>query len=47
MIPKPFARVTVAYAQPTKVLATTSRAAADEGSRFEALLNEAVEIASG
>jgi lysophospholipid acyltransferase (LPLAT)-like uncharacterized protein len=47
MIPKPFARVTVAYAVPTKVLASTSRAAADEGPRFERLLNEAVEIAGG
>ena len=28
MIPKPFARLTVAYGAPTKVLATTSRAAA-------------------
>ena len=47
MIPKPFARLTVAYGAPTKVLATTSRAAAEEGSRFERLLNEAVEIAGG
>jgi lysophospholipid acyltransferase (LPLAT)-like uncharacterized protein len=47
MIPKPFARVTVAYAVPTKVLASTTRAAADEGPRFERLLNEAVEIAGG
>jgi lysophospholipid acyltransferase (LPLAT)-like uncharacterized protein len=47
MIPKPFARVTVAYGAPTKVLATTSRAAAEEGSRFERLLNDAVEIAGG
>jgi lysophospholipid acyltransferase (LPLAT)-like uncharacterized protein len=47
IIPKPFARVTVAYATPTKVLALTSRAAAEEGPRFERLLNEAVEIADG
>jgi lysophospholipid acyltransferase (LPLAT)-like uncharacterized protein len=47
MIPKPFARVTVAYATPTKVLASTPRAAAEEGSRFERLLNEAVDIADG
>jgi lysophospholipid acyltransferase (LPLAT)-like uncharacterized protein len=47
MIPKPFARVTVAYGAPAKVIATTSRAAAEEGSRFERLLNEAVEIAGG
>ena len=47
MIPKPFARVTVAYATPTKVSATTSRAAADEGARFERLLNEAAGLAGG
>jgi lysophospholipid acyltransferase (LPLAT)-like uncharacterized protein len=47
MIPKPFARVTVAYAAPAKVGATSSRAAADEGSRFERLLNEAGELAGG
>lgn len=47
MIPKPFARVTVAYGAPTKVLAATPRAAAQEGARFERLLNEAVEIAGG
>lgn len=47
MVPKPFARVTVAYGAPTKVLATTSRTAAEEGPRFERLLNEAGEIAGG
>ncbi|HEY6089404.1 MAG TPA: lysophospholipid acyltransferase family protein [Gemmatimonadaceae bacterium] len=47
MIPKPFARVTVAYAIPTKVSAPTSRAAAEEGPRFERLMSEAVELASG
>jgi lysophospholipid acyltransferase (LPLAT)-like uncharacterized protein len=47
MIPKPFARVTVAYGAPAKVLAQTSRAAAEEGPRFERLLNEAGEIALG
>jgi lysophospholipid acyltransferase (LPLAT)-like uncharacterized protein len=47
MIPKPFARVTVAYGAPAKVLAQTSRAAAEEGPRFERLLNEAGEIARG
>jgi lysophospholipid acyltransferase (LPLAT)-like uncharacterized protein len=47
MIPKPFARVTVAYGAPTKVLATTPRAAAEEGPRFERLLNAAEEIAGG
>ncbi len=47
VIPKPFARVTIAYATPTKVLATTSRAAAEEGPRFERLLNEAGGLAGG
>lgn len=47
MIPKPFARVTVAYATPTKVSAPTSRAAAEEGPRFERLMSEAVGLAGG
>jgi lysophospholipid acyltransferase (LPLAT)-like uncharacterized protein len=45
MIPKPFARVTVAYGPPTKVLATNPRAAAEEAPRFERLLNDAVGLA--
>ncbi len=47
MIPKPFARVTIAYGNPTKVLATSPRAAADEGPRFEELMSEALGMASG
>ena len=47
VIPKPFARVTIAYATPTKVSAATSRAAADEGPRFEKLLSEAAGLAGG
>ena len=47
MIPKPFARVTIAYAPPTKVKATDSRAAAEEGPRFERLMSEAVGLAGG
>ena len=47
VIPKPFARVTIAYATPTKVSATTSRAAADQGPIFERLLNEASGLAGG
>ena len=47
MIPKPFARVTIAYTTPTKVSATTSRAAAAEGPRFERLLGEAAGLAGG
>ena len=45
MIPKPFARVTVAYGPPTKVLATNPRAAAEEAPRFERLLSDAVGLA--
>ena len=45
MIPKPFARVTVAYGSPTKVLATNPRAAADEAPRFERLLSETAGVA--
>jgi hypothetical protein len=47
MIPKPFARVTIAYATPAKVAATSSRAAADEGPRFERLMGDAVGLAGG
>ena len=46
MIPKPFARVTVAYGAPTLVAAARARAAADEASRFEALLAEAAALAA-
>jgi lysophospholipid acyltransferase (LPLAT)-like uncharacterized protein len=47
MIPKPFARVTVAYGDPTKVLATTPRAAASEAPRFEAIMSETIGKAGG
>ena len=47
MIPKPFALVTIAYATPAKVAATNSRAAAEEGSRFERLMGEAGALAGG
>jgi len=47
MIPKPFARVTVAYGTPTKVLAASARAAAEEAPRFERLMTEAIGIAGG
>jgi lysophospholipid acyltransferase (LPLAT)-like uncharacterized protein len=47
MIPKPFAQLTIAYATPTKVAATNSRAAAEEGPRFERLLGEAGALAGG
>ena len=45
MIPKPFARVTVAYGPPTKVLATNPRAAVEEAPRFERLLSDVVGLA--
>lgn len=44
MIPKPFARVTIAYGVPTKVEATDSRAAADEAPRFEALMSDTLGV---
>jgi lysophospholipid acyltransferase (LPLAT)-like uncharacterized protein len=47
MIPKPFARVTIAYGVPTKVTATDSRAAADEAPRFESLMTDALGLAGG
>lgn len=42
MIPKPFARVTVAYSDPIYVEALDSRAAAEQTARFESALNAAV-----
>lgn len=42
MIPKPFARVTVAYSNPIFVDAPDSRAAAEQGALFEAALNDTV-----
>jgi len=47
MIPKPFARVTVAYGDPVAVLATTPRAAAAEGPRFEAIMTDTIGKAGG
>jgi lysophospholipid acyltransferase (LPLAT)-like uncharacterized protein len=47
MIPKPFARVTVAYGTPTNVLGATPRAAAEEAARFEALMSETIGKAGG
>ena len=47
MIPKPFARVVIAYGKPAKVLAETPRGAAEEGARFEELMSEALRAASG
>jgi lysophospholipid acyltransferase (LPLAT)-like uncharacterized protein len=46
IIPKPFARVTVAYGPPTKVQAASSRDAAQEAPRFERLMSEAETLAN-
>jgi lysophospholipid acyltransferase (LPLAT)-like uncharacterized protein len=45
LIPKPFARVTVAYGPPTPVAAATAREAAGEAARFEQLLAETAAVA--
>jgi lysophospholipid acyltransferase (LPLAT)-like uncharacterized protein len=45
VIPKPFAHITIVYGTPTMVEATSARGAANEGSRFEALMNAAAELA--
>jgi lysophospholipid acyltransferase (LPLAT)-like uncharacterized protein len=45
LIPKPFARVTVAYATPTRVDAPTPRAAAELAPRFQELLGAAEALA--
>jgi lysophospholipid acyltransferase (LPLAT)-like uncharacterized protein len=47
MIPKPFARVTVAYGEPAQVIATSPREAASEGERFEKLMADTLEKAGG
>jgi lysophospholipid acyltransferase (LPLAT)-like uncharacterized protein len=47
MIPKPFARVTIAYGVPTKVEATDSRAAAGEAPRFETLMTDTFGLTGG
>ncbi len=45
IIPKPFARVTVAYGTPTTVDAPSARAAVTDAPRVEALMNAASELA--
>jgi len=45
LIPKPFARVTVAYGPPTWVQASSARDATEEARRFEALLADAGALA--
>ncbi|HEU4631157.1 MAG TPA: lysophospholipid acyltransferase family protein [Gemmatimonadaceae bacterium] len=46
VIPKPFARVTIAYGPPTRVAAETMRDAAEETARFAALQEEAGRVAA-
>ncbi len=45
MIPKPFARITVAYGPPTMVSSATPRAAADEAPRLERIMDETIRLA--
>ena len=45
IIPKPFARITIAYGTPTVVSAETPREAADEVPRMEQLMDEARQMA--
>jgi len=47
LIPKPFARVTIAYGPPAHVEAATARAAADETGRFEMLMSATTRAAGG
>lgn len=47
IVPKPFARVRVAYGPPTVVSADSSRAAAAQAPRFAALLDDAALLARG
>lgn len=45
VIPKPFARITIAYGPPTFVEAATTREAAAQTSRFESLMKDALDVA--
>lgn len=47
LIPKPFARVTIAYGQPTEVSAPTARDAAGETEKFERLMMATTSAAGG
>jgi lysophospholipid acyltransferase (LPLAT)-like uncharacterized protein len=47
MIPKPFARVTIAYGEPSKVIAESARLATAQAAQFERLMGEAVALAGG
>jgi hypothetical protein len=45
MIPKPFARVTIAYGDPVMVRGATAREAAAEAGRFEAMMHAVQRVA--
>lgn len=45
LVPKPFARITIAWGDPTAVRGATSREAADDAPRFEALMRTVQERA--
>ena len=45
IIPKPFARITIAYGPPTRIEAPTTREAAAEAPRLERLMSDAMEAA--
>ena len=47
LIPKPFAKVTVAYGPPTEVSAPSARAAAEETEKFERLMMATTRAAGG
>lgn len=47
LIPKPFARITVVYGDPTFVSGETARDAAADTERFQRLLEEAARVAHG
>jgi len=46
MIPKPFARITVAYGEPSLVAASSPREAAEHAARLEALMNDVEKVAA-
>jgi lysophospholipid acyltransferase (LPLAT)-like uncharacterized protein len=47
LIPKPFARVTIAYCAPTELAASTPRAAADAGPRFRDMMQAVAPVSDG
>ncbi len=47
LIPKPFARVTVAYGNPAEVVAPNARAAAEQAEHFEEMMMAATHAAGG